>query len=373
MSTATLTRSPRIRLATLDEYDQISRVEWQNSLGSLQESDWRDLWLKNPVWPRVKDHWPVGWVLESVDGRIVGTLINVPSLYQFRGRELLCANGRGWAVDVDHRAFALALMGEYFGQADVDLFINTTVGPNAAPLISQLSDRIPCGDFQTLPYYATSHRRLAIKGLNKLRLPCANLLSYPAAAAIGLVDRLRLSRIPSAPRGVTIEMLDHFDARFDPFWQELVARNPNILLSARDSAALNWHFTGPIRRHDLWVVAAVRDGLLRAWCVIKRQDPGEAMRRMRLIDFQTVEPEVDHLAGLLRAALARCRRERYDVLEHLGAGLPQVATFERHAPYRRGLACWPFYYRAVDPALDAELANPELWAPSTYDGDSSYE
>ena len=126
----------RVALAdvTLDDYERIVALEASNNLQSMRRDDWRNLWLANPLWPYLGDDWTIGWLLENADGRLVGSLVNIPSIYQFRGQELLCANGRGWVVDPAYRSFALSLMGEYFGQSDVDLYVNTTVGPNAAPM-----------------------------------------------------------------------------------------------------------------------------------------------------------------------------------------------------------------------------------------------
>ena len=373
MSTATAAIPAQLRLATFDDYEQIVRVESSNQLGSLHRQDWQNLWLKNPLWPRVEHDWQIGWVLENAEGRVVGSLINVPSLYTFRGQQLLCANGRGWAVEPEYRPFALALMGEYFGQSNVDLFINTTVGPNAAPIISTLSDRIPQGDFQSTAYFALYYRELAEKALRRKRVPLASMLAYPAAAVLRCKDAWRRRALKPAPSSFSIECVDDFDARFDDFWAELASQNSDKLLAVRNRAALAWHFAIPQRKGDLRIFTASRVGKLRAYCIVKRQDAGEGVSRMRVVDFQTVEPNIDLLAGLLKVALRRCAKDGIRVLEHLGVGLPKMRTFDRFAPYRRTLACWPFYYRAVDPTLDAELSTPDFWDASVFDGDASFE
>jgi hypothetical protein len=112
--------------------------------------------------------------------------------------------------------------------------------------------------------------------------------------------------------------------------------------------------------------------LLRAYCILKRHDhPQSGLIRMRLVDHQSLEPDADLLSALLRPGLQRCIAERIHVLEHVGMGLPKMRVFDRHAPYRRKLPAWPYYYHAVDPALHEELHNPQVWDPSTFDGDAS--
>ena len=127
-------------------------LEASQELDVMPRDDWRNLWLNNPLWPRLGNDWPIGWVLEDGGGRLVGSLVNIPTLYTFRGRELVCANGRGWVATPEVRGFALCLMDEYFNQPGADLFINTTVAPNAAPVLA----RCP-----TASLWATSKRSLS--------------------------------------------------------------------------------------------------------------------------------------------------------------------------------------------------------------------
>jgi hypothetical protein len=373
MSIAIQTGSPRLRTATFDEHESIVRLEASGALESLPLADWRNLWLKNPLWPRLGKDWPIGWVLEDADGHVVGSLNNIPTRYTFRGRELICANGRGWVVAPEYRGFALWLMEEYFNQAGADLFINTTIAPTAAPTFSTLSDRIPLGDFQSVAYWITGYRGFAKKALQKLNVPGAGLLAWPATAALRLKDVLLTKSLPAAPASIVVERAEQFDGRFDAFWEELVRQNPDKLLAMRDRQTLAWHFAIPLRLGRLWIFTASRAGLLRAYCILKRQDKHDGVRRMQLVDYQSLEPHDEILPGLLRAALERCADENLYALEHVGCGLPKMRVFDSFAPYRRRLPCWPFYYRAADPAIHAELAQSDVWDPSTFDGDASFE
>ena len=364
---------PLLRNARFEDYAQIARLESSNGLETQPENDWRSVWLDNPLWPRLADHWPMGWVLEDSAGAIVGSVMNVPSLYSFRGQELICANGRAWVAAAEYRGFALMLMDEYFNQEGADLFVNTTVGPVAEKILNELSSRIPLGDWESAAYWVTGYRRFARMALIKLRIPLPDLLAAPAGAALWLKDALLNKWMPAAPSGVVIEQLENFDSRFDVFWQELLRQNSAKLLAVRDRAALAWHFAIPLRRGRLWIVTASHNGRMSAYCIFKRQDPSQGIRRMRLIDFQTLEPDSDLLPPLIQRALRRCAAEGIDVLDHLGCGLPKMRRLDELAPYRRKLTHWPFYYRATEPALHAELSQAQVWDPSSFDGDASFE
>jgi hypothetical protein len=377
MGTTPRPPAPHLRLATLDDYDAIARLESANGMPSPPRDDWRDLWLNSPLWPRLGKQWPLGWVLEDATVQVVGSLLNIPSLYKFRGCDLICANGRSWVVAPEYRGFALWLMDEYFNQPGADLFINTTVGPIAAPTFSTLSARMPLGDFETAAYWVTDYRGFALKALRKLRIPLAPLLAYPAAAALRLKDAMFVKSLPAAPAGIAIESIERFDFRFDAFWEELVRQNPDKLLGVRDAQSLAWHFAAPMRQGRLWIYTASCNGLLCAYCLVKWEPHLGGLRRMRLIDYQTADqtfgPREDLLPALLRPVLQRCAAENIDLLDHLGRDLPKMRAFDRFAPYRLKQSCWPFYYRAADPAIDAELARPEVWDPSTFDGDASFD
>jgi hypothetical protein len=364
---------PEMRPARFEDYSQITRLEASHEMFTRSEQDWRAMWESNPLWPRLKDNWPIGWVLEDSAGKIVGSIVNVPVAYQFRGRDLLCAVGRAWVCENAYRGFAMLLMDEYFSQAGADLFINTSVGPMSAQTAEQYYSRVPLGDWMSIAFWITGYRGFARAGLTKSRLPAAGILSLPVAAALRIKDAILLNPLPPADRSFAIDMIDAFDACFDSFWEELLRQNPAKLLAVRDSAALNWHYSVSLREKRLWIVTATRGGLLRACCILKREDRGTPLKRMRVIDFQTVESAPDLLPGLLEAARLRCVAEGIHMLEHPGCGLPKMRSFDDYAPYRRSLSHWPFYFRADNPELNTELANPALWDPSSYDGDSSFE
>ena len=177
----------------------------------------------------------------------------------------------------------------------------------------------------------------------------------------------------SFPRSsIEVTMATSFDARFDAFWSKLVEQNADKLLGFRDRQTLTWHFAGPLRDKQVWILTIERGGLLRAYCVLKRQDhPPSGLVRMRLVDYQSLEPEADLLSPMIECALHRCAAEGVYSLEHVGGDLPKMRAFDSIAPYRRKLPAWPYYYMAADAKLNEQLRDPSAWDPSTFDGDAS--
>lgn len=361
---------PRLRPARLEDYDAIARLEAAHALKAQSIDDWRNMWLANPLWPRVEKDWTVGWVFESASGEIVGSVVNIPSLYKFRGQDVVCGNGRGWVTSAPYRGYALWLMDTYFNQPGVDLFINTTVSETAEPMIGALSLRIPVGDWAAGSYWVTGHVEYARQRLASRRAPLARLFAYPVGAALWLKDAVSSKRLSASPRSLDLGSVDRFDARFDAFWNELVRQNPDTLLAERTSRALSWHFSMPMRRAKLWVFTACRNGQLRAYCTFVLKGDG---RQAYLADYQTIEPDVDMLPAFLDAALRRCAREGVYLLRNVARGVPKMRTFDDHAPYRSRHASWKYYYRAGNPDLDIALRDARSWDPSLYDGDASFD
>jgi len=371
---------PKLRLLRFDDYEKTTQLLSTNSFTALPYEDWRGIWVDNPLWSRMGRDFPIGWVLETTAEEIVGIFGSVPILYKFRGDDLVSAVGRTWFVRAPYRGFALQLLDEYFSQP-ANLFINTTVNPDASAPFNQLSSRIPLGDWQVLSYWVTSYREFAEKALRKRGVPFSRPLASSAGAALRFRDAVYNKRFPRLPGAFAIDNVERFDSRFDIFWKELLRHGHDKLVAQRDSKTLSWHFAIPMRRGRLWIFTASRNQQLRGYCTLTQQDhmfelpngDTKAFRGMRLADYQSIEADVDLLPGLLTAALARCTVEHVDFLENLGRGVPKMRVFDECAPYSSKLDNWRFVYRASDPALEEELCQPKCWDPSAFDGDSSFE
>lgn len=366
------TRNPRtaLRAARFEDYEQIVRLESTLHPVTLPFDEWRAIWVENPLWPRLRDSWPIGWVLESASGEIVGCMGNIPLEYHFRGEQLMVASGRAWVISPTHRAFgsAVRLLKEHFGQPTVDLVLDTSVSAEAVERCGHLSNKIPAGDWESVAFFITNHRAVAARVLKKMKVPLAGVLSPPAAIGLRLKDAVFAKQFARHPQ-FDIEEAAGFDSRFDDFWAELLQQKSQIVLSARDSATMSWHYASPLRKKRLWIYTASRNGKIRAYAIFERKDFGDELHRMRLVDFQTIE-DVDLLSDILAIALRRCVAEGVCVLDKSGIGLASMRIFDESTPYRRKQP-WPFWYRTTNPSLVQDLRNPDHWEPTEYDGDVS--
>jgi hypothetical protein len=364
--------APAIREARLEDYDQIRPLLSRCNLASKPPDEWRQFWLHNPVYQELHRRWPIGWVLMAGPRRIVGHLGNVPLAYELGGRKLLAAAASDWAVDDTFRSYSLALMGRYFGQSGVDLLIITTAGREASKVFEAIRVlRVPTGCFDRSSFWITHHRGFAASFLQTKRVPLAKALNYPLAASLLLKDWITGKTFLRPQASADVRQSPAFDGRFDAFWHDLRLRKSKFLLAARSRQALEWRFATALRHGRARMFVVERQGRLVAYSIFHRQDhPPIGLKRLRLVDFQTLEIDPDLLPAMIAAALRLCRAEGIHMLETIGFREPTRTILDELAPHRRTLPSWLFYYKAKPRDLMAALDNEGVWDPSLFDGDA---
>lgn len=364
------TAAPKLRIMRFEDYGAVRKLALDNAMSVSPVQDWENRWRQNPVWQHFAGRSPIGWVLETKTGEIVGSMETVPVLYKLRGCDLVSAASALWCVSAPYRGFALQLLAEYFNQP-VDLFISTTVGPDAVESLKQMSDPCPVGRWDATSCFVVHRRVFAEAALRRFHVPLTSPLSYPASAALWLMQAVGTKRLPAAPRDVLFDTATGFDSRFDAFWDELLRQHPEILMAERSSVALSWHFSAAMRADRLWIFTASRRERLIGYCILTEEVSIHGSRSVCLIDYQSIDDENDLLSGFIQMALRRGAAEGFHTLKHTGSALPKFRAFDEHAFYERPVGCWTFFFRAADSKLDAELHRPHFWDPSAYDGDAS--
>lgn len=360
-----------IRQATPADYPQIAALEARYGMVPKPYEEWNRLWEGNPAYSGLTD-WSIGWVVETSSGHIVGHIANIPTHLQFKGRRLLAASGSGLVVDERFRSYALPLFGEYCNQSHPDLFLNTSVNANGMPL-HQLFHflPVPAGAWNRSSFWVTDYPSFASRMLRQKRW--SSLLRYPVAVALAAKDAIRPGLRVKASHGQQIETCNSFDDGFEEFWQTL-SDNSSVLLGVRSRTALEWHFKQALDRGSAFVITLRQDGKLLAYTVFLRQDNREVgLNRMRLVDFQSLDRDPEHLAPMMALALKKCRAKEIHMLEAIGFAPDKQRLLSRIAPHQRELPCWLYFYKVnkKDPQLVEQLKDPAAWDPSSFDGDGS--
>ena len=367
------TRHPKLREASFEDYAQIAALQSRNGLTTRSREEWVALWIGNPVYEQRRSRWPVGWVLETEGGELVGFIGNLPVAYRYRGQDLVAATGVSWVVDSGYRGYSMGLMGCIMRRKDIDFTIATTVGANAEQGYRALGwSRVPVGAWDKSEFWITNYRGFSESVLRMKSIPLASALSYPAGAGLFLRDKITGPVIKANGSTLRIEPCSQFDRRFDDFWTELQDQNKNVLLAVRSRETLDWHFQYSLRRENTWILAFSDGSRLSAYAIFNRQDnPKSQLKRVRLIDFQALGGFEGVLPLVLTWGLQKCRAEGIHILENAGCWLVRPGLPKIRAPYHRTWTSWAYYYKANNKELGEKLKDPAVWAPSCFDGDAS--
>ncbi len=298
----------RLRPATFEDAAAVCHVQERNG-GSGSESVWRDTWESYPLEKEFQDV-PIGWVLETDDGSIVGCLDNVHMLYEFEGMPIRAAIASGWAVDMGYRGKALQLMIAFFRQKGIDLLLNVSANPTTAQVLTAMRiARIPVPDYGIPCFWAARPRAFAKAILLRRGTPGAAVWAWPAGLLLLLRDMVRQSGRgrPSLP----IRRSREFDDRFDTLWQGLRTGTAR-LRAVRTRAVLEWRFRNELRDGRIAIVTAEPGGVLVGYALLVRRPGSElGMTLYDIADLQSLheDPEVTR-ESFARSDKNRSRRRR---------------------------------------------------------------
>lgn len=366
----------KLREAVSADYHQVQALDARYHLGTLTELEWQHLYADSPFALRSGIEWPIGWVLETPENIIVGHIGNVLVEYSLNKESLVGASANRWVVNLDYRKHSTELAKSFFAQPQVDLFLNTTATWPSGRAFERLGAlKPPIEAYDRATFWIVDHPAFAASLLAKKNIPLAQAMGYPVGALLSVASFVRSFGRCKPNRRALVSEISTFDEQFDRFWDGLRAQ-PNRLLCVRDRAALAWRFDKPLRAGNAWVLVENDDaGRLASYAVFLRQDsPDVNLRRMRLVDFQSLGDGASFLRRAIEYALARCYDESIHVLEVIGFGVLRKQQIEVLAPYQRQLPSWMFWYKAAErlPELAKSLQSPELWDPCTYDGDGCF-
>jgi hypothetical protein len=363
-------KQAKIREAAFEDYEQIASLESRYGLEVRDFGEWSHLWLGNPLYQELPD-WPIGWVLEDENRRIVGSVGNIPLPYEFEGKRILAVSGRAQVAEPAYRGATLLLLDRLINQSRVDLYVNNTMTAEAEAGFSVFEcPRVPVGVWNQSSFWITGYQGFVESLLTMKKWPAPKLLSYPLSAFSFLRDAL--TKRPWAAASVEVKLRSNFDERFDVFWERLRVGNPRSLLAVRNRQVLRWHFRHALLSNSLWIATVDQGAHIAAYAIFDRRDNQQlGLKRARLVDFRSLDGTTTLLPPLISWALKKCRDEDIHILENVGRCLEEGDVIAKLAFYRRKLSAWTFFYRANNPAFAESLKDPRCWSPSLYDGNAS--
>jgi hypothetical protein len=364
--------APKARPASFEDYAQIADLEARYGLSPRSHDEWIHLWKNNPAYQHAPD-WPIGWVLENPDGKLVGYLGNIPLSYELNQKRLRAATSRSWVVEPRYRSYAILLLDYFFGQKGVDLYLTTTLNADAFAAYQFFEPRpVPVGRWDEASFWITQYR-----GFVASSLICKGLISAgPVVCALSLplylADRIKGRRAVDKQAGTEVTRCPQFDERFDDFWEELRRTRPDVLMGVRTREILNWHFNTALANRHVWIVTATSRSRLMGYAIFYRQDtPRFGLTRVRLADFQTLYENYSLLSSMSSWAIEECRNQGIHMLEMNGLRPEKMQVINQLTPHRRKFRSWLSFYKTNDPYLAESLRDSRVWDFSCFDGDAS--
>ena len=363
----------KIREALFNDFKDVMVLKNRYGLRTQSYEEWQHLWRNNPIIINIKKSWPIGWVLENDDKKIVGYFGNIPVAYEFKGERLIAAVASSWVVDVPYRNYSILLINNYFAQKNADLFLSTTTNYAAGKAFSSFrAQKVPVDSYDISLFWIINYQKFICSVLAKKKLPFAHIISYPLSLTLWSVNKLIKKNhcISQINRGV--ECYTAFDERFDLFWEKMKNLHNCKLLCVRSSQHLNWHFKYALLNGRVWIFGTEKKSEITSYAIFLREDvPKIGLRRIILVDFQTIDDNPNVLREMLLCGLEKCRKDDIYMLEIIGLNLQKRSILETCSPIKRKLSSWPFFYKAKDNLLARELEKTDVWDPCSFDGDAS--
>src|SRR3989338_24665 len=125
------------REASFDDLEGVIDLLNRNDMDfkNKDKDEWLHIWKENPLIADGRVSWPIGWVLERDDKRIVGFVGNIPILYRLKGKDLIAASATSWVVEAPYRNWSLSLVSSFLSQDGADLYLDVTANDAAEKIL----------------------------------------------------------------------------------------------------------------------------------------------------------------------------------------------------------------------------------------------
>lgn len=314
---------------------------------------------------------PMGWVLDHPDEGIVGFLGNVLHPFHVVDREVRAASTTAWCVAPRHRSLGLLLAEAFLEQEGADILFNTTANQIAGELFLRLGfQQVPTGWFWDVLYWVA-------RPAHFLRGAAVHLTGSRAMGAVAAVSgTIPLATLESL-RGLgqkqrsavplELSVLEVFGDEWQHCWDSW---RKGLITGVRTPQQMRWRLACDDGR-SFCVRGPGAELLGYATCRLKVDHRGSLLR-LRIMDLWAKPGRPDVIRRIVEAAKELAVKWRCGSLEVCGMSENVRESLAPLRPRHRRMSAWPYYIRARDHSLAAELEDPKRWHPTEYDGDSPF-
>jgi hypothetical protein len=365
----------KIREAQFSDYQAITDLKQRWGLIPDSLDNWKHLWQFNPALKPLQTKRAIGWVVEA-EGKIVGYLGSIPSLYRFDGKILTAVIGSGFVAEPAYRAHTVRLMGAFYAQKPVDLYISTTAVEATGKIACAFGcEPMPQADYETVMFWVLRPYPFTQTVMKKLQIKPSLSKAVGAFASVALrMEKLLRRRWPrSLAKNLVVSEIKatEIGEEFETLWSEKLDEGTR-LLADRSPEFLRWHYGLPGDQAQTRVLCCRKQEQLMGYLVI-RDEAGSAsgLRRSLIVDMIVKQDDPEIVSALMVAAYKHAKRAGSDVIEVQGFPAGIRSQCARWNPFSRKFPATPFFYKGATPALHKMLADSALWYGTPFDGDTT--
>jgi hypothetical protein len=365
----------RRREAQASDFAAIAALKTRYGLSPDSPENWDRLWRVNPALSQAKHPLPMGWV-QQADGEIVGYMGSIPLLYQYDDRALLAVATTCYVAEPAYRASSLGLVGSFFRQQGVDLFLDSTASPAAGKVMRAFkAEPLPQKDCDSVLFWVLNSHVFLQAAMEKMQITgrlgkIASWLGTPTLKG-NIFFRGRRPG-PTAERfSCRALRIEEIGDDFQDLWMRKVQERPR-LLACRTPEILRWHFLIPHGRRRAHALACYHERRLAGYLILQTGLVGPlGLRTAFVADLIALGGRPGIIAELFAGAYELAKKEGSDVLE--AEGFPQEVrqVCQTWKPFNRRYPACTFYYKTDRTPLRELLALEESWYACPFDGDTT--
>ena len=359
----------KIRGAKFEDFEKIKELCVRNNLKVNKIN--KEVWLNFPK-SNEFENVPIGWVLENNEKNIVGVILNLYMNYILNDKTYKAAVVSTWAVDGNYRNESMNLIFKWIYQKNVDLLVDNRRSKRSSKILKSFKFKnVPTKDYEKTLYWVLCYRGFVKSAIKKKLKIHVGPLCVIQAIILKFYDLIMNRNKNYNLNKKTIE-IESFDKKFDLFWNSLPKNNK--FMAERDSSSLEWHFSRGIKKKRISVLALFEENNLKGYITIMRSDNKDiGLKRMQIVDFQTLSNDVESTNNLLANAIMYAQKEKAHILELTGFGNNIREQALKTNPYVRTLSYSPFFYKIMSEKLKNVFSEDIEWDASLFDGDGSLD
>jgi len=337
----------KIEKVSLNDYQEISEINKKNYLDILNESDWRDIWEKNPYYIKKDQDWTIGWKITD-KAKIHGVILNIPYIFKLNGSEYLAAVCSNYVVEKKYRSFALKLRHLFLNQGGADLLITNSANEKAEKIMEAFkAKKIAQYDYQNRLIFVLNRNKIFFNYIKhfKFNFNLNNLAKFFFKV-----------KIPTQNKNVTFSLNNKFDLDCNQLEEKLIYEKK--FFSSKNLDWLNWKYNKYLKKNHLFIVKIFDNKNLVGFIVlIQNYEKTYKLKRLSITEIVIIKEKMFILNYVLNYCINLGKKNNFDVIDAVGFQKEKRVIFEKIGFIKKKSANYNFLIKNNKKELENTLFN----------------